>query len=59
MVHVIPHPFIVFCVGTIILIIIAVRWKDSQAACVILWFILMALTIIGLNRPGFAGGRLV
>ena len=47
MVHVIPHPFIVFCVGTIILIIIAARWKDSQAACVILWFILTALTIIG------------
>ena len=47
MVHVIPHPFIVFCVGTIILIIVAVRTKDSWAACVILWFTLTALTIIG------------
>jgi hypothetical protein len=47
MVHVIPHPFIVFCVGTIVLIIIAVRWADLQTACVVLWFILLAVTIIG------------
>ena len=47
MVHVIPHPFIVFCVGTIILIIIGARRKDLQGACMILWFILMAVTVIG------------
>ena len=30
MVHVIPHPFIVFCVGTIILIVIAARWEAGS-----------------------------
>ena len=47
MVHVIPHPFIVFCVETIILIIIGARREDLQGACMILWFILMAVTVIG------------
>ena len=47
MVHVIPHPFIVFCFGTIILIVIGARREDLQGACMILWFVLMALTVIG------------